>query len=638
MSDVNTERARRGNGPAAMSPAVKGILVGLGVLAALLVVLYVMTAVRSGDTAPPRTSVEGVDISGLTPDAAAAAVTAQYGPVARKRLKVVLDGKTYVVKPAQSGVVLDAAASVEPAFGRSWNPVTLVGHLLGQTSLPVVVSVDRAALDTQVQSIADAVNQPPENPTLVITGGQPKLTDGQVGRELDNAVMAEALVAAVLKPRSPLPATVTEVQPGISADAAKQAADLAAAAVAEPVTVRAGTVTATIPPSDIARALSFTSEGTGFTPVLDGAVLHDAIKKELMPIETKGNDATFKIKKGKPVVVPSVVGKGISDEELATAVQGVLDKPAGQRSVNVSVGVREPKLTTEQANALGIKEKISSFTQHFPYAAYRVQNIGQAAKRINGTILMPGDTFSMNDTIKERTEANGYTKGFVVGEGGIFDEQLGGGVSTATTTMWTAAFFAGMERVKTVAHSIYISRYQAGLEATVAWGIFDMKFKNTNPYPVLITTAMTNGSMKATFWGTKEYDKIEAESSKRRHNIPFDTVYDSSDKCLGQEGVDGFWITVDRVFYKGGVEVKREPITTHYKPAPKVICGKKPGSSSADSSKPSDKPSGSSSASSSSQPSTKPSSKPSTKPGKPKPSSKPSANPAPIPPSDTFSN
>jgi hypothetical protein len=105
-------------------------------------------------------------------------------------------------------------------------------------------------------------------------------------------------------------------------------------------------------------------------------------------------------------------------------------------------------------------------------------------------------------------------------------------------------------------------------------------------------------------------------------------VYDSSDKCLGQEGIDGFWITVDRVFYQGGKEVKREPIATHYKPAPKVICGKDPKAKP----KPSDKPSAGPSAKPSTSPGSKPSSKPSSQ-----PSSKPSTAPT-TGPSDTFQN
>ena len=119
-----------------------------------------------------------------------------------------------------------------------------------------------------------------------------------------------------------------------------------------------------------------------------------------------------------------------------------------------------------------------------------MQNIGQAARSINGTLLLPGETFSLNKTLGERTVANGYTKGFVVGPGGVFKEDLGGGVSTSATTTWTAAFYAGLQRVHTQAHSIWISRYRAGLEATVAWGSFDMSFKNDTPHAVYITTVM----------------------------------------------------------------------------------------------------------------------------------------------------
>lgn len=92
-----------------------------------------------------------------------------------------------------------------------------------------------------------------------------------------------------------------------------------------------------------------------------------------------------------------------------------------------------------------------------------------------------GQTFSLNGTIKERTPEHGYTEGIVIGPGGVFREDFGGGVSTAATTTWTAAFFAGMERIEIRAHSIYISRYQPGLEATVAWGVSDMRFRNDSP-------------------------------------------------------------------------------------------------------------------------------------------------------------
>jgi vancomycin resistance protein YoaR len=366
----------------------------------------------------------------------------------------------------------------------------------------------------------------------------------------------------------------------VSDDAAQRARALAKSAIAEPVSVQAGGVTATIPTSALVKALSFTREGGELVPKLDGAVLHESIADQLAEVETPGRDATFQITKGVPVVVPSLVGRGIADEELATAVTGVLGATGAARDVTVSFGVREPELTTEEAKALGITEKLSTFTQNFPYAAYRVQNIGQAAEYIDGTLLMPGEVFSMNEVIKERTPENGYTMGIVIGPGGIFEEQQGGGVSASATAVWTAAFFAGMEEVSTRAHSIYISRYQPGLEATVAWGLFDMQFRNSNPNPVFITTKMTNTSLRVTFWGTRQYDEITAEFGPKTNIRPYSVIEKRKkvkEGCMEQSGVDGFNINVDRVFFNDGQEVKRETFSTSYRPAPQVKCGvKKP--------------------------------------------------------------
>lgn len=537
---------------------------------------YLVAALQSGFTAPAGTTVAGVDIGGLTREEAQRALEQAVGPTARKRLRLVALDQTFIVRPAAAGLTLDAAASVAPAFHHTWNPIDLVGRILGGDGHPAVVAVDEAALAAQTSSIADALAVAPVEPMLEIVDGEPVLTVGKAGRSLDQAATAESLIDAVLVKRAPVQATVVKVEPSVTPQAQAEAMTLARAAVSAPVAVRAGKVTANIPATAIGRALSFTVVDGALVPSLDGAVLHDAIRTELAPIEVDGRDATFRIRNGKPRVVKSKVGRGVSDEALAAAVGQVLAAPPGERTVTVPVGVREPALTTEQAQALGVTERLSTFTQGFPYAAYRVQNIGQAAERINGTLLLPGETFSLNDTILERTPKNGYTEGFVIGEGGVFAEALGGGVSTSATAVWTAAFYAGMERVQTVAHSIYISRYKPGLEATVAWGLFDLKFRNDMPTAVFIASSITNDSITVSFWGTKQFDSIEAEYGNRTNIRKFDTIYDKSKGCLGQGGVDGFTITVDRVFYKDGEEVRREPITTTYKPAPEVICGKKP--------------------------------------------------------------
>ena len=547
--------------------------------------LYLGAIVLAGDGFRSGTTVGGVDISGLSNPEAIDKLNSTIGAVARKPLRVRTVDHLFVIDPQAAGLKFDAEATIAQATGRTWNPITLVSDFMTQRELEPITSIDQSALDDQLVGVATAIDQPAVEPTLIIAQRKPVLTPGVDGFALDQNATGDAMKVAFMQKRKPIPAVLVDVPPAVSAAAALKAKALARTAMANPVNVKAGDITATINSADItatinsadiADALTFTQEGGQLVPVLDGAILLKSIAADLKAVEIPGRDATFKIVRSQPVVVPSQVGSGIDDDELAAQVATVIGNAPPNRTVTVSMGARDPKLTTEKAQQLGITQKISSFTQEFPYAAYRVQNIGEAARRINGTLLMPGETFSMNDTIKERTVANGYTVGFVIGEGGVFAEELGGGVSAATTTMWTAAFFAGMERTFTQAHSIYISRYQAGLEATVAWGIFDMKFTNNTPNAVLITTKMTDTSMKATFWGTPTYDEIKAEFGAKYNVLPYATIYDKTMKCLGQSGMEGFSIDVDRVFYKDGAEVNRETITTNYRSSPTVICGKNP--------------------------------------------------------------
>ena len=203
-------------------------------------------------------------------------------------------------------------------------------------------------------------------------------------------------------------------------------------------------------------------------------------------------------------------------------------------------------------------------------------NLAVASDYINGTLLLPGDVFSMNKTTENRDPVGGYMEGWVIGPGGIFRKALGGGLSAATTTVWSAAFYAGLEPVEVQAHSVYISRYVPGLEATVAWDGFDMKFRNDTPYGVFITAESDETSMTVRMYSTRMYTKIDAEVGERYGTTNNSTIYNESSTCSSQAGGPGFTIDVDRVFYEGDEEVRRETFTTTYRPAPRVICGPDP--------------------------------------------------------------
>lgn len=542
-----------------------------------LVVLYGAAAwwVSGTDRVARNTTVLGVAIGDMAPEEATALVTAEVQTRTQRAINVAVDEMTLQVIPADAGLTVDVAATLAPALTRVWAPHHVLPRLWGTVALRPVVSVDSEVLKTTVQSLAADVDQPAVEPTITYRGTEPVLREGQSGQILDQSLVRDRLTEQFLSSerlevrRSPQMPSVSgeEARRVLSADA------LTAVASSVDVVARDGmrVAEATLTPAEIAAALNFTAMDGTLAPVLDADVLRRGISNELIGFERPGRDATFRIEGDRPVVVPAITGLGVNPQELLGAVSGVLLQ-AAPRQIEVGVGPIEPALTTAQAQALGVVEKISSFTQNYPYAAYRVINIGKAAEYIDGTLVMPGATYSHNDTLKERTQANGYTEGYIIGPGGIFRKELGGGVSASATAMWTAAFFAGMDPVQVRAHSIWIPRYQPGLEATVSWGNFDLKWRNPAPTAVYITASTTSTSLTITFWGTRQYDAINDVSSPKQDIRSFTTVTSDDPDCEPQVGQIGFRITVDRVFTNDGAEVKRDQFTTTYRPSPTVKC------------------------------------------------------------------
>ena len=196
------------------------------------------------------------------------------------------------------------------------------------------------------------------------------------------------------------------------------------------------------------------------------------------------------------------------------------------------------------------------------------------AEKVDGALVRPGETFSLNDFTGPRGTAQGYVPANVI-EGGHLAKAVGGGISQFATTMFNAVFFAGLEDVHHKPHSFYISRYPAGREATVFDGLIDLAWKNDTSTGIYVQTQwVSGGSITVTFWGTPHYD-IESVSSEKR-NITEPSVQDKPDDgdCIPQSGAQGFDITVTRVFkdVSSGAEVRREAFNTHYAAEAVIHC------------------------------------------------------------------
>jgi len=542
--------------------------VAIGLLA--VVVVYIALIVSVSGQLPAKTTVSGVVLNGLAPAQAKAKLTKALDARAGKPITVQVNGKTVKIEAATAGLSADPNETIDSLSAFTANPIELVRRLSGNVNIPVHISVSQEKLKAAVHGLATELNVAVSEPTIVFKDGLASVVPGTPGVTLDESAGVAAISAGYLSTSKPINLPVTIVKPHANA-AALAFLDQANSAANLPLVIVLGGNSTTLTPSELKAALSFTYKDGRFEPVVDGEKLYASLKATSTNGSVSPVNATFTIVAGKPIVVPGKSGQGTTPQKLAASVATVItDK--NSRTVVIPMSVIEPDFTTAQANALGITEVLSTFTQHFPYAAYRVQNIGQAAKYLNGTIVKPGETFSMNDTVRERTVANGYTTGFIIGGDGLFHEDLGGGVSTSATAMWHAAFFANMVRVEQRAHSFWIARYQPGLEATVSWGNLDLKWRNPEKTGVYIAASITDTSITVTLYGTKTFDKVESESSPRTNIKPFQNIVSTDPKCITQLGVPGFDITVTRTVTKGGLVVSTEPFTTHYDPSANVVC------------------------------------------------------------------
>jgi vancomycin resistance protein YoaR len=561
-----------------------GAALGLGVVLAAGGYAATVWAVSSADV-PEGTTVRGVDIGGLSTEQAAARLEAELGDEAAAPIPVTAGEAGTELEPAESGLAVDWTATAEQATGPVLRPSELLAHLRGEVELEPITTVDEPALAASLEGLAEVAATDPEDPTIRYTKrAAVRLTPGVPGQALDVPGAADLVAAAYLQlPITTLALPMQQRPPAVSDEEAQRVVDeLAEPAVGAPVALevvraREGEApqvldTIRIDPVDIARSMTFATEGSTIEGTLDGEALHERLAEPLAEVERPGRDAQIVIRDGRPVVVPSRTGRAVDPEALAQAVRPVLpERLTASRTAQVRLTVSDASFTTAEARALNIREKLSSFRQWFPPAAYRYQNVGQAAAYLDGTILEPGETFSMNDTIKERTPANGYTKGFII-SGGRFREELGGGVSIITTATWTAGFFAGLERVEQHPHGLYISRYQAGLEATVAWGLLDLRMRNETGNGVLITAQRFSDGVLIEMWGTKKFDDVTATFSPRTSYTSFQTITDDSDRCVPSEGVQGFSISVTRRRLVEDTVFSAETWRTTYKPTPNVVC------------------------------------------------------------------
>ncbi len=548
----------------------RALLIGL-IGAAATVIALVALAIAAGRSLPRGTTIGGVAVGGLSRTAAIerleAAVAAAAAP-----LPVQAEGRSATLIPAAAGLTVDAAASVDAVLGAGLRPQLLRDHLLGGSAALTLPRPERAAIVAALAPAQRAIDVPSADGGITFSADGPTARPAVSGITIDIAAAADVVARSWLDRREPVTLPVRTSAPVISqAEVERAMTEVAVPASSGPLQVAVGATTLTVPMAALAPTLSMratTAEPPALDLVVDGAKLRAAVLALDSRVERPPVDASVVLRDGAPVVVPAVEGTRIDPAAVATAAAAGLLRE--DRRATLTPVTAKPARTTEQAKAWGVTERVSTFSTELTSNVPRTENLKLAAKGINGTLVLPGETFSMNTVLGKRTPEKGYQQAPVI-NGGRLTLDYGGGVSQMATTIYNNVFFAGLQDVRHMAHSFHISRYPEGREATVSYPTVDLQWRNNSPHAVLIEASVTS-TVNVSFWSTKVYDKVVAEKSERTNVRQPRTIVDSRDSCVPQEPNPGFDVVVTRKLYRGGALVGTQSWTTQYLAEDKVTC------------------------------------------------------------------
>lgn len=560
-------------------------VIAAAVLIVALVGVAVADVVVTGDRIHAGVSAGPVDLGGLTRTDAAAAVSAYVSDRSALPVTLAAGDEQWEVSAQSIGLSVDATGVAEAAYGVGRGRVLVavterLRAVLGGVSVPLELEGDEAAVGELIEGVNAAIAQPPVDAAVVVEGASVRLSPPADGHGVDEQDARTAILTAFLSDDRVAEVDLVTLKPAIDEQRADAAFQTARAMVSAPLELYYEDKTWTVQASTIGGWIDFRSVDATDGPTLEAYIASEEVSATILPLVAEvgrpAKDATFSTSAGTVTIVPAEDGLAADAEDLTNKLT-VLLTGTDERRAELTMHRVEAELTTEEAKGLGIVERISTFTTEYSASNKpRVNNIHTLADALDGTLLAPGETFSFNGTVGERTAAKGYEEAPAIVNGKLVP-QLGGGICQVNTTLFNAVFFSGLPVVERRNHSQYISHYPKGRDATVSWGGPDFKFKNDTPDWILVASGYTNSSVTISIYGTDPGYEVAYETGPWTNltNPPVREVKDPDlpvgTRVVDERGVSGRTIVVTRVVTKGGAEIRRDSFKSVYRPTEEVV-------------------------------------------------------------------
>jgi vancomycin resistance protein YoaR len=577
-SPLYSPRARRRR-RAVTAPRTLALVAGV---LAILAILVGLAFAGSRSELAAGTQVAGIDVGGLTHREAVAKLDHLFEQRSSQPVAFVAAGETYRFAANQLAVQPDWTAAVAAAgrAGDGFGPLRgfrrLRARVFGAEVLPRL-TVSNAALEYALDKIAGDVEAAPKSAELVRHGLRIEVIPHETGTRLDRDAAAEAIVRALGQLERVPGATLLPVKvtpPKVTTEMLAAASASARLAISRPIVVKAADRSFRVPRQRVAALLRLPQDGSSTLAI--GGASADAYFRTLSNVVGRPpRDAGFAVSGDAVQVVPARDGLEVNVPQAARAILRAATRPVN-RVARLNVVRATPERSTAEALAMGIDRRMSSYKTYYSGTSDRIMNLQLGVRALDGTLVAPGGTFSLNDAIGERTLERGFRSAPVI-IGNEYAEEVGGGTSQVATTVFNAAWEAGLRITERHPHSLYISRYQLGRDATVYWPSLDLKFVNDTKTWVLVKGfAESDGISVAVYGGETRRIESSATPLVVTGKVPVERVDDETlpkgKIVVEEEGSAPTRTSATRKIYSADGElIHSETWTTSYEGETRVV-------------------------------------------------------------------
>ena len=548
----------------------------------------------------PNITVQGLNVGELTPQEAEAALRAHYGAFLQRPVALTYADQTWRPGYADVGIDFDFKGAIDSAYragrgnGLIENLQEIYAIWQNGLELPVNATIDQNKLRAYVAGVSADLERAPADAQLRLDGTTVSTQPARVGRQvlIDQTVGELTAALATFTPQT-VALKTREIAPRLGDAAVADARARIEAMLQGPLTRQVEQKQYTWTPEEIALMLDIGR-------VLQGGA-GDKIAVELNPYQVSRRISQIADETGRGSVNPRVDWNNGDLRILKPGKPGLrLDEAQAITAIGAAIGgsnrvlalpVREvaPQVTEANLHDLGINELVSVGRSDFTGSAdYRIKNIGVGMGILNGILIGPGEEFSFNQNIGSIDERNGFVEGYAI----IQDRtqlEFGGGICQDSTTLFRAAFWAGLPITERWGHSFYISWYDKyglgergngpGMDATIFTGGPDLKFLNDTGHWLLMqsTSNPRTHVAEVAFYGTKPNRTVDLQQSiRKRVPAPTDPKFVTDPKQpvgtsrQSDHARGGMTIDLYRIVTDNGVRKQPELFQTTFRAWPNI--------------------------------------------------------------------